>query len=401
MPLLRSTFLCSFSAILCLLPGGAHAVDDYGVISSLETKFEVGGPTVTEFKGRKMLYMHSTNGSIYFAGETKNGWTEPKRSFFKEGFLVSDPSIIKHPKSNQYFMFYTMRLPHPVKREVKDRRTGKTTIVTEQPKNAIGVAYATACDKSPDGSGLCWTDVSKDTPLIRDTEKTKGGRAPSVTMSGTKAIIYYKSNPPESRIVRSSVDIRDWKIESITPLTFQTFDIDRKKWETAGDYIHAAINNVDVKPYGDGYMMVGGDSSVHTISRWKSTNGINFYYDPFDGNSPILSGKNAVGSPYLEPVSDTQFRMYYAFGDAESECSKKRQLPCRKAIQVRLMTEEKNPKIYENYYFDEDFKAPEYPDSSKRKAKLEAKKKSSSSSSGKKKEPETKEGGSLLDRLFD
>ena len=280
--------------------------------------------------------------------------------------MVSNPSIVKHPKSNQYFMFYTMRLPQPVKKEIVDKRTGKKTTVTERPSNAIGVAYATSCDNSPDGSGLCWTDVSKDRPLIQDKGDMKGGEAPSAFMEGSKVILYYKRNAPQSALVRAQIDIRDWKIERMTPLTFQIFDVHRKKWEKSRESMQTAISDIDVKPYGKGYMMVGNDASENMISRWKSSNGVNFYYDPYDGNTGIIGGKmDEVGDPYLEPVSDNQFRVYYTLGDATSECSQSREAhgthtPCRRAVQVRLMSEEKNPKIYENYYFDEGYTAPEY-----------------------------------------
>ncbi len=365
MSILRPSRLILGTLMANALISPAQAADDYGVISELNTQFEIKSPTLTELKGRKLLYMSSANG-IYSARETKDGWTEPELSFKKPGYVVADPSIIKHPKSNEYFMFYTMRQTAPIERVVVDRRSGKKTTLRESPKNGIGVAYATSCDNSIDSSGLCWNDISKDKPLIGEWRGIPGGSAPSAFMSGTQVMLYYKANPPSGKITRSVVDLRDWKIEETKSVTFQSYDPIRKVWQVGGSHIQAGISDVDVKPYGKGYMMVGNDGSSNAISRWKSTNGINFYYDPYDGNSPIIhGGMREVKEPYLEPVTDNQFRVYYAFGDAKSACSQKRRAygrtsTCNTAIHVRLMSEEKDPKIFENYYFDEDYKKPDY-----------------------------------------
>lgn len=341
------------------------AADDYGVTSTLDTPFEVSGPTTTEFKGRTLMYMNGGNG-IFFSGEENDGWSSPRSAFAKPGYRVSDPSIVKHPRSNEYYMFYTMRKAQPEEKVMVDRRSGKRMKVVVQPTDAIGVAYATSCNASPDGSGLCWTDKSGSTPLIGDRDTMKGGAGPSVHLEGAKAVIYYKSNPPDPQIVRSTVDIRDWKVETTKPLTFQSFDPIRKTWQKAPPRISAAISNVDVAPYGKGYLMVGNDGSQSAISRWKSENGINFYYDPYDGNSPIVrGGYSSVKAPHVVPVGDHQFKVYYAYGDAGSECSKKRfgygsLRPCSRAVQMRMMSEEKDPEIMENYYFSKGYKKPDY-----------------------------------------
>ena len=411
---------------LAVLPGfaaPAKAADDYGVISTVSTGFEVSSPAVTEFKGRTMMYMSGSNG-IFFSGETKDGWTDPQYSFGKPGYTVRDPSIVKHPRSNQYYMFYTMTKKTPDTKVMVDRKSGKRTTVTIPAKNGIGVAYAVSCTDSPDKSGLCWQDISKDKPFIAEQGKTKGGSAPSVHLNGAKAIIYYTTNPPEGKLVRSIVDIRDWKVEETRPLTFQSFDHIRKTWNTASPSMSAGVSNVDVQPYGKGYLMVGNDGSFGAISRWKSKNGINFYYDPYDGGKPIvLGGLSSVTAPVVQPVSSNEFRLYYAFGDANSTCSKTRRsygslIPCRNAVQVRAMSEEKNPKIMDNFYFDKAYKKPDYdsvepmPDSYslyaanpekypvKMPDKLPKKKGQTAPTPGKEKSPSEKDEGGFFDRLF-
>lgn len=367
MPIPRLSFrrVVSGALLLPFLLSPAYAADDYGVISVLETDFDVSNPTVTELNKRKLLFMSGASG-IYSSGETKRGWTSPQPAFSKPGFVVKDPTIVRHPKTNSYYMFYTMHAPAPIKKKQVDKRTGKQTTLVEQPQNGIGVAYGTVCTNSQDGTGLCWKDISKDKPLIGGDAKSKGGFSPSAIINGARVLLYYRTNPPESQLVRSVVDLRDWKIENTKPVTFQSFDPLRKNWRLSSKYAQTAISDVDVKFYGKSYLMVGNDGSSHAISRWKSDNGLNFYYDPYDGGSAIIGGgKNVVADPYVEPVSKNQFRVYYVFGDSKNECSQKRlsygsRILCNRAIQVRLMSEEKNPKVVDNYYFDEDYKAPDY-----------------------------------------
>lgn len=367
--MLRSPlFLCLYaaSAIGFFHTSQTLAADDYGVVSSLGTDFEVKSPAVTDYKGHKMLYMSGNNG-IYFSAGSNRGWTTPTLSFSKKDYMVKDPAIVKHPTLNQYYMFYTMRKSQPIERVVIDRRTGKKVIKKEQPKNGIGLAYATACKQSPDGSGLCWKDITPEKPMIRDEGKMRGGQAPSAFLQGSKIMLYYKTNAPQSRLVRSVVDIRDRRIEETKVLTFQSYDPILKKWDNANVTMQAGISDIDVKPYGKkSYLMVGNDGSLSSINRWKSDNGLNFYSDPYDSGVPILTGQgSSVISPYLEPVNKYQFNIYYAYADKNNECSRirlqngSRQL-CSRAIQVRLMGEEKDPKIFENDFFDKDFKAPDY-----------------------------------------
>lgn len=364
---MRHSFVaCSVCA---LAVSAAYAADDLGILSTMETNFEVTSPAVTEYKGQKFMYMNGPGGIYFSSDNEKKGWSDPKLSFGKSGFSVGDPAIVKHPTLNQYIMFYSMRANSPTTKVEVDKRTGKKKVVIEQPKNAIGVAYASGCTDSADGSGLCWNDLSKERPLIGTENGLRGGSSPSVFLSGARAMLYYRTDPPNSQLVRSVVDIRDWKIQETKALTFQRYHPFRKKWNTLEPHQQITINDVDVKPYGEkGYLMVGNFFSLNAIGRWKSENGVNFHLDPYDGNSPILSGvENHMKAPYLEVDSKKkgQFNLYYAFGDSTSECSQARtkagsQIMCTRAIQVRKMSEERDPKIFENDYYSEHFVKPDY-----------------------------------------
>lgn len=362
----RSFVACAASSLAL---STAYAADDLGILSTMEMNFEVTSPAVTEYKGQKFMYMNGPGGIYFSADNGKKGWSDPKLSFGKSKFNVGDPAIIKHPTMNQYIMFYTMREKSATTKVMVDRRTGKKQVVTEQPKNAIGVAYASGCTDSPDGSGMCWNDLSKERPLIGNEHGLRGGSSPSVFLNGPRAMLYYRTDPPNSELVRTVVDIRDWKIQETKSLTFQRYHPFRKKWNTLEPHQQITINDVDVKPYGKkGYLMVGNFFSLNAIGRWKSENGINFHMDPYDGNSPILSGvESHMKAPYLE-VDDKkkgEFNLYYAFGDSTSECSQARtkagsQIMCTRAIQVRKMSEERDPKIFENDYYSEHFVKPDY-----------------------------------------
>ncbi len=364
---LTCRFVAAFAAAH-LVSHAAYAADDLGVLSMMETNFEVSSPAVTEYKGQKFMYMNGPGGIYFTADNGKKGWSDPKLSFGKSQFNVGDPAIVKHPTMNQYIMFYTMREKAPTTKVMVDKRTGKKQVVTEQPKNAIGVAYASGCTGSPDGSGLCWNDLSKERPLIGHEYGLRGGASPSVFLDGPRAMLYYRTDPPKSELVRTVVDIRDWKIQDTKSLTFQRYHPFRKKWNTLEPHQQLTINDVDVKPYGKkGYLMVGNFFSLNAIGRWKSDNGINFHMDPYDGNSPILSGvDNHMKAPYLE-VGDKkgEFTLYYALGDSTSECSQARikagsQIMCTRAIQARKMSEERDPKIFENDYYSEHYVKPDF-----------------------------------------
>lgn len=252
---------------------------------------------------------------------------------------ISSPSIVKHPQLDRYYMFYVMRTKHPVER------------------NTIGAAIASPCAVSPDDSGLCWRDISASILPAQSGIAVGRGGISALWQDGNFAL-YYRTPAPDSRLVRSLLDARNRRVMETRPLTFQENHAITKNWRMLEPHQQIGIGNIDVKPYGKGYMMVGNDSSSHAIGRWKSEDGINFYRDPYDANAPIMFDLvRTFSDPYLEPGTPNEFTVYYVSSVPEGACASRR---CPDSIMEHRFREEVNPKVFDNYYFSEDYVEPDY-----------------------------------------
>ena len=183
------------------------------------------------------------SGGIYFSQRQPNGtWSEPALSFYRFGKHIADPAMVKHPTRNQIYMFYSMRNTQP-KTVTKRDRYGRRYEETLPNNHHIGVTYASFCNDSPDGSGMCWTNLSEKKPLIGDSNgwNKDGAMSPSVFIKGTRAHLYYKTNAPSSTMVRTIVDLRDWKRVRSDALTFQRFNPFAKEWRTAARHEQVSL----------------------------------------------------------------------------------------------------------------------------------------------------------------
>ncbi len=372
---LRACLVVTMIAALSLSPMAAHALKDLGMMGEFSGLYNVDGPAITTYKGHRMLYYSGAptfkqmgmNG-IFFSRLDQKGWSYPTLSFSKPGYAVKDPSIVKHPRRNQYYMLYTMKELNPTPVEEYDPKLRKRVTRLKSPTDKIGIAYATACRNSPDGSGLCWTDLSKDSALIggKKDKNKHGGKSPSAHLEGTKLTVYYKANPPENALRRNVYDIRDWKLENSKPILIQHYNETYEQWETYPQSGQTAINDVDVKPYGKGYLMVGNVTSSNIIGRWISKDGLHFFKDPNEYQGPILrEPRGVVKSPSIEVTGKHDFLVYYAHGDEDTPCTQKFKasgslLRCADKIRVNRMAEQSDPKRERNNWYDPDFVMPDY-----------------------------------------
>jgi hypothetical protein len=343
--------------LLAAVPAPASAkMVDKGVVMRLEGLYDASSVAVSEHKGQRVMWLDGTPtlrgteaGGLYFSAQNGNSWTKPRPSFSKPGYMIRRPAVFKHPKLNRHIMFYTMRPSEPVREKRRDPKTGKEHTVTHAPMDVIGVAYASPCGSdAPDGSGLCWHDLSAEAPLIGANNgfNNDGGGNASVFLSGAQVHVYYRTNAPSARLLRTIVDLRDWSRVETKPLTVQVAHPIKKTWRLLEPHEQISMVNPSVTPLDSGgYTMLAGDGSSYALGRWKSEDGINFYRDPEPGAALHNPERAVFGAPSFEYAGKNELLVYYALGDGKDACSQARSrvgghIPCLRMIEARRMKEE-------------------------------------------------------------
>lgn len=256
-----------------------------------------------------------SSSTIYYIEKRGDGpWSTPRAAFVKENHEIDEPSVLMHSSGEWYLMFY---------HEVIPAKPGLYKPRSE--RHAIGVAYGVPCKESKDGSGICWTDYSKDRPFIgpEDGRGNIGGTSPSAFFNGNEIWLYYRPQDGKGSFARARIEYGNLKIQKVDRLTIKRFEPVPKKWITEQASKQGAYSSASVARVGNKYVMVANAGFSNGITRLESEDGVNFIRVPFDNNSAfIYSESDHLLTPDIQPLSSNSFRVYYGFGPRNSACSR-------------------------------------------------------------------------------
>lgn len=283
-----------------------HAVTPSVVKSSDTTRIWLSG---------WMNEKQSASNTIYYIEKRGDGpWSTPRETLVKQNYELDEPSVLMHPSGEWYLMFYHEVIP-PKPGLYKPRNE----------RHGIGVAYGVPCKDSPDGSGICWTDYSKDRPFIGpdDGRGNIGGTSPSAFFNGSEVWLYYRPQDGKGSFARARIDYSTLKIQKIDRLMVKRFEPVPKKWITEPASNQGSYSSASVARIGKKYVMVSNAGFSNGITRLESDDGVNFIRVPFDNNAAfIYSETDHLLTPDIQPLSNNSFRVYYGFGPKNSPCSR-------------------------------------------------------------------------------
>ncbi len=288
--------------------------------TTLKGMIDGDSPTVLSTAGKTWMWVSGQvnkaagqRNAIFVSEKTDAGWSQPYAAIYKPGYEIGEPSVIRHPDKDWFYMYYTMTPPAKAGQDATDRQPG------------IGFALGRYCQDYRGELQICWDDQSEKTPFIgADGSKTAGARSPSAMVAGNQIWLYYKTEGPDGQWVRTGMDLASSQKYKTEPLIFQRYHPHRYKWDMIPPSDQAVYSGIDVAALGKNkYMMVANAGARSGLARLESDNGLHFHYVDGDQNAAFI-GKGGVqmSTPDIVPISENEFTVFMAYADEKSECSK-------------------------------------------------------------------------------
>ncbi len=255
------------------------------------------------------------NDTIYYMQQVGDEWSAPKPALVKADYELDEPSVVMHPSGKWYLMFYSMVMP-PKPGLYKPRAD----------RLALGVAYGVPCSTATDGSGICWKDYSDKAPYIGigDGREETAASSPSAFFNGNELWLYYKRHGKKSGFMRARIDYANLKIDRQDAVSIQRFEPVAKKWDKEPNSNQGAYSSASVARIGKEYVMVANAGFDNGITRFNSTDGVNFHREIYDNNAAFLHQSNDhLLTPDIVPRGDANsYEVYYGYAPKSSPCSK-------------------------------------------------------------------------------
>jgi hypothetical protein len=235
---------------------------------------------------------------LYFSAFSDNIWNQPQPVLWSNhatpgivpGYHANDPTVVHRDDNGWDYMYYTA---------LADTFANATDMTKY---NWIGFA------SSSDG-GNTWYDHGIILGQWNGLDST-GAWSPSALIVNNEVWLYYHTNEPTPRILRTRLNINGWQLISTEQIHVNT---------PAGIY----LSNVEIKPGFGYYWMVANTTDLHKIVLYLSTDGGNTF-NPYDGKDGLLldGGPGAcVLTPYIQLLNSNNFNLEFGYSSVtNSQC---------------------------------------------------------------------------------